>query len=446
MIRSIFFMILSLTMPRSASAIESYVETENSFPLAYVNVLIKAGSTHDPAGKLGLAQLVTDLMLRGSRSRSKTDIERDLDQIGARLDVEVRDEAILFRGVTLKEHFAEFLKILEDVLLRPTFPEEELRRLKTELSSEILAEQSNDRALARKRFDRLFFGTHPYGNPRKGLPTHIQSIARSDVARHYQSILREDSIVVVGGGDISESDLSSFVQKLGKERAGKAERPTIAPFKPRAEKRFFLIDKPERTQTQLVIGVPGLAVSDPRLTSFSVAEHVFGGGSFSARLMTEIRAKRGLSYGAYAFLSPGKEPRYWAFQSFPSSKDAATTLGLSLQLLKDFYERGITNEEFEFARESLLNSEGFRYNTLQKRMENILVERSLDLPIGFIKSTKDRLKAVTRDSANRAVREVIKLESLTILLLGTAESLKKEVAQASGISVEKIKIIPASEE
>ena len=129
------------------------------------------------------------------------------------------------------------------------------------------------------------------------------------------------------------------------------------------QEKLLIVDKPGRTQTQITGGQIGVQMTDPSFFPLYLGNHAFGGGSFSARLMTEIRVKRGWSYGAYSYFKHSREPRSWQFYLFPAAKDTPAALELTLHLVKDVQEHGIKADEFDFAQQSLVNSAGFMYNT-----------------------------------------------------------------------------------
>jgi zinc protease len=158
--------------------------------------------------------------------------------------------------------------------------------------------------------------------------------------------------------------------------------------------------------------------------------------------MVEIRVKRGWSYSAYSYFRHGLRPRSWQAFYFPATKDTPDAIALGLQLMSDLKQNGITEEDYDFAQASLVNSAGFMFNTPQKRVENILLERTLELPDGFMKSYGSALSRVSRAEVNAALKKFIKPETFSILVLGTAKDLKAKVSKATGVAENKISVVP----
>jgi predicted Zn-dependent peptidase len=115
-------------------------------------------------------------------------------------------------------------------------------------------------------------------------------------------------------------------------------------------------------------------------------------------------------------------------------------------MIGDLRDKGISSQEFEFAKHSLVNSAGFMYNTSKKRVENKLLERTLDLPEGFIKSYGPQLENVTLEQVNNALHEFLKPEELAITIVATAKDLKAPLAKAAGIPEDKVQVVPYTKE
>lgn len=433
----------------SASAVEVKFEPDTSIPMVYLNVAVKAGGAHDPKGAYGISNFMGEMLLRGTNSRTKEQIDLALDQIGAILEVETRSEALIFRGSVLSAKLPDFMEILNDILTNPKFPESEIQKLKREIVSQILLERGRDNALARSRWDRFLFADHPYGKPLLGTVRDIEKLTRASIVDHYNRFIQDRNLLVVGAGDAEESFVKSWADRLAEKRPdSKGENPirvVDAPVPPKS-RRLQLIDKPERTQTQIYIGQIGVRMTDDDFFPLYLGNHAYGGGSFSARLMVEIRVKRGWSYGAYSYFRHGLRPRSWQTYFFPATKDTPDALAKGLEMISELKEKGITKEEFEFAKQSLVNSSGFMYNTPKKRVENILLERTLNLPDGFMKSYGPALAKVSHDEVNQALKSYLAPESLSILVLGTAKDLKAKLAEKSGVPEKEITVVPYSQE
>jgi zinc protease len=434
-------------LPGTASAIEVAFERDASIPLVYLNVAVKTGTVTDPQGAAGLTNFTGEVMIRGTRSRSKEQIDVAIDQLGAQLSVETRAEALIFRGAVLATQLDRFLDLLKDIITQPSFPDTEIRKLKSEVVSGILEELATDSTLTGRRFAEFMFAGHPYGKPVLGKVKDIESLNRQKVAAHYEYLFNDANLLVVGAGDAEQGKIDSWARMIGENRkASGQEIAKVAPPQLPAARRLLIIDKPDRTQTQIRAGQVGVRMTDKEFFPLYLGNHAFGGGSFSARLMVEIRVKRGWSYGAYSYFRHGQRPRSWEFQLAPASKDAAPALERALAMASELREKGISAEEYEFAKQSLVNSAGFMFNTPEKRVENKLLERTLELPDGFMKTYGPELSKVKLEEVNQAFRKFLAPERLSIAVLATAKDLKAPLTKAAGVQDSQVQVVPYTQE
>ena len=433
-----------------ARAVEIEFERDTSLPLVYINIAVKAGAVTDPSGQSGVTNFVGEMLLRGTHSRTKEQIDVELDQMGARLDVETRAEALIMRGAVLSSQLEPFLRIVSDLLTQSSFPEREIRKLKSEISSEILEELGRDQTLGSRRFTKFLFNGHPYGKPILGSVDNINHLTQKEIMKHYNLLFRDKLFLVVGTGDADLPMIKKWADGIAAARPSLlgSETSLTQVYKPVDAKtrRLQIIDKPERTQTQINIGQVGVRMTDDRFFPLFLGNHAFGGGSFSARLMVEIRVKRGWSYGANSYFRHGLQPRSWQTYLFPASKDTANALALALKLITDLKTSGITKEEFEFSKRSLVNGAGFMYDTPKKRVENALLERTLKLPDGFMKSYGPNLEHVTLESVNSAWASFLKPDQLAISVVATAKELEDSLAKAANVPADQVEVVPYTEE
>lgn len=433
----------------NASAVETRFENDPSLPIVYLNVAIKGGAANDPTDQSGVTNFVGEMMLRGTKSRSKAQIDEALDQLGATLGVEARSEALIFRGRVLSAKLPEYMEIVQDIVTNPSFPEKEIKKLKLEISSELLEIRGKDNALGKLFWEGFLFEGHPYGKPILGKTKEIQKLKRDDLIHHYGNLFQDRNLLVIGSGDAETSFVDTWAKRIAEKRPDSAgENPihTAGPPSPPMKRLIRFIDKPDRTQTQLYFGQVGLRLTDPDYFPVYLANHVFGGGSFSARLMTEVRAKRGWSYGAYSFFRHGIRPRSWQAYTFPATKDTPSSIALVDTMIRNFQDNGITEEEYRFAKDSLINSAGFTFNTPAKRVENLLLEKTLGLPDGFMKSYAENLEKTTPKGVNASVKNFLRPDQMKILVLGTAKDLKKKIAESLKIPENEIQVIPYTKE
>jgi zinc protease len=435
---------LSLFCSTLSHAMDVSFEEDHSLPLVHINLAVRAGSVTDPVGELGITNFMGEMLLRGTRSMTKEQIDLALDQMGANLEVETRAEAMILRGAVLSSQLDRFLALLTEIATRPSFPENEIRKLKAENVSDILGELGDDSALELRNFQEFLFQDHPYGKPINGTIKDVQAFTRAKAIAQYTHYVHDKNLLVVGSGDATQAKIKAWADALAAKlpSGNKPVVTTVAAPKNSGHRRMMIIDKPDRTQTQMSAGQVGIALTDPNYFPIYVGNYILGGPSFSSRLMDEIRVKRGWSYGANSGFRYGIEPRYWRAHLFPASKDSAPALAETLKLIAEMKASGVTSDEFNFAKTSIVNKSGFMYNTPAKRVENALLEKTLNLPQGFMKSYGPMVSKVTRSEVDDAMAQFLKPDQLAITVVGTASELKEPLAKAAGIPAEQVIVKP----
>lgn len=411
-------------------------EIDRSLPLIQLSASFVGGSVADPEGQEGLTRLLVRLMRRTGGGRTPEQLDLLIDQLGSTLGVDVGTSSCGFSGSVITRNWTTFLTVLADVVLRPRYDAEELERLKRETLAELIEIQDNDRALVRRWFVRTLFKGHPYGRTSLGNPSTLERISPADLELHYARMFSSANLALALAGDVTEAQLrefeATFVDGLPTNHeppAGQRSLEAVPEPVPAPGRHLVVVDKPERTQTQIMIGGLGTWPHDPDHIALLVANTVFG-GTFTARLSDEVRSKRGWSYGAYSSLSYDRRRQAFSMWTFPAATDAAACVALELELLESWIDSGITAAELDNAKNYLVRSNVFHTDTAAKRMGLLLDEHIHALPEHYHRTFADRVAAVTLDQANAAVRQRISTENLVVTVVGTAAEIQADLVKA----------------
>ncbi len=407
---------------------------DHALPQVRFGVTLRVGAAADPVGKEGLARLTASMLLRGAGERSRAQIEEGVDSLGSTLDVAAGHTSLSLDGDALSRNLDPFLALLADVLLRPTFPEEELARLKRETVSELQSLRDDDQRLAARFFRQQVFAGHPYGRPALGRVSTVKAITRADVAGFYERHFVAGNIVLSAAGDVTEKELSAALARhFPALPPGKATAAKLPPAPRPKGRRVVLVDKPERTQVQAFLGHEGIAASHPDRHALALANTAFG-GTFTARLMQEIRVKHGWSYGAYSRLGVDRDAGNFYLWLFPKTADAPAALRRSLELYEELVARGLKPEELEFAREYRINAFSFATDTSGKHVDELVRVEVLGLPRDWLDTYVTRVREVTADAVQAAVKRHLHPGDLVVTILCTADELVRAVQELPGVT------------
>lgn len=397
---------------------------EKKGALVHLELAVLHGSLRDPVGKEGLASLALSMLLRGTKKKESKEFHRCLDNLGAEIHFGKYKESQRIYGVCLSDKLPEFMDLIEEMLVEPLFSEEEFTKVRDQVKSSLLDELGSDDDIADRRFQEYMLWENPYGRMTSGSLESLERITVGDLREFHREYFRAGDFVVGASGGFDRKKLEARLKAmLGRLPAGsagrlKAEAPEFA-----NGHSLLLLDKPNRTQAQLYVGSPGISFMSKDYFALLVANHVFGGSSFSARLMKEVREKRGWSYGCYSWYRSGKQPLYFGMHAVPSNKDALPALKLMISLFADYGKKGITKEEFEFAKKSLVSQSAFLQDSLRKRLDNKVTEAVLGLEKGFYDKYQKTLAKLTYAQVQGAIRRHVDPSKLFALALGSVDQL-----------------------
>jgi zinc protease len=423
------------TTPPPASAVLDggatlLVEESHALPLVSIVIALRSGSAFDPIGKEGLARIVGRMLRRGSETMKAHAIEDALDRLGGEMSIDLSASSLAIQAQVIGRNLEPFIDLLGQLLGTPTFPEDELSRLKRETHAEILEARDNDRSLATYAFRRALFTGHPYGRSSLGTTASTASITEADARAFYTRHFTRANTLVAFAGDVTLAQARVLGDKLlarlpvGERIADVVPSPTVV-----KERHLVLVDKPERTQTQILVGGLGTWPHDDDHVAIGVANAIFG-GTFTSRLMKAVRSERGWSYGAYARLAVDRQRQSFSMWTFPSATDAAPCIALELELLQAWIDNGVTSDELDFIKQYLIRSQCFEVDTAPKRLHQAIDVDLLDLPADYHTGYAAKVAALTLDAANASVKRRISTQDLAIVVVGTAADIRGAIEKA----------------
>lgn len=406
------------------------VEQSFALPLVSLSVARRSGAVLDPSEGEGATRLLSRLARRTAGGRPFQAIEAELDRLGASLGSDVSYAAVSLSGATIARSLDAFSELVADAVARPSLAFEEFERLKRETRAEIIEGLDNDRSLAHRALRRALYPDHVYARTATGTLSSVERITHDLLLEHDRQTRTRKDLVLGMSGDIDLEHAIRLAERiLEKVPDGPSACPDFGDPNIPDGRRVVIVDKPERAQTQILIGLAGTKPSDADHSALQVAMTVFG-GTFSSRLMQQIRVERGWSYGAYASLPVDRYRQALTLWTFPSKQDAAACVKLELDLLEALVERGITTKELNFAKKSLIRSHAFSIDTAAKRLGLALDAALLDLPQDYYAQYEARISRVTLDDANRALQARVDPKRLVIAVVGSASDLRSQLESA----------------
>lgn len=423
------------------SDVPTFVETSRALPFVSVVVSFRSGSVHDPPGKEGLSRITARMLRRGCEGYTKERIEETIDSLGSEFGADTLMSGTTVSFEVIRRSLGAVADLVGLMLAKPTIEDEELSRLLRESRAELIESRDSDRLLAGRAFRRTLFAGHPYGRRAAGTLDTLDKIGREDVVAFYKRHYTRQNAVIAVSGDLSQDEGSALAERLlaGLPEGEQVPDPAGAPVSPKG-RRLVIVDKPDRTQCQMIVGGLGTHPRDDDHIPLFVANTVFG-GTFTSRLMQEIRVKRGWSYGASSRAGFDKQRDAFAMSAAPAATDAPGCLALMMDLLHTWRTDGITEGELDFAKKYIVRSHAFEIDTARKRVHQKLERELYELPDDYHSTFLEKVQKVDLAAANAAVRHRVSEEDVVMGVVGTHAEVGEALSKALP-DLAKIEVVP----
>lgn len=415
-------------------------------PLVSWMIALRFGNYTDPQGKEGLTQFMGQMLLRGTKKRTRAQIEESLDFLGGSLDVTSGSASFVMDGEILSKNLTAFLELAIDLLTNPTFDEAEIEKQKQENLSQLELKLESDADLARRAFYKAVYGTHPYGRDSLGSKASIRSFTKADLEAHHRKYIHRDRLIIGMAGDLRPEGFRAKVKSIYDALpAGKSEPLALVPTQKVEGVNVILVDKPERTQTHFFIGHPGLSMTDPDYFPLKLFMTAFAGPMFQAQYMKEIRVTRGWSYGAYGSVDARRDGGSVSLYTFPKTQDTVPAIKLSLELLeKAARGDGLPDSSIEFARNYLSRSFPFAVDVPEKVLSEVVYNKLVGKPDDFLEKYVDKIRGITVAQARDAAKRRLNSKDVVISILCSKKDFEATIGKELG--AKSVTVLPFDRE
>lgn len=400
----------------SPAGVTAWLVEEHSIPFVALELRFKGGGTLDLPGKRGATNLMVGLLEEGTGDMDAMDFARTAEELAAEFNYDAFDDAVMISARFLTENRDEAMALLRKSIVAPRFDEVSLARVKDQVVSIIRSDAKDPDRIASQTFDKLAFGDHPYATSLNGTEDSVKALTRDDILAAHQGALALDRVYVSAVGDISAIELGQLLDELlaGLPATG-AALPGPATYDLAGGETLVDYATP---QSVAVFGHEGIERDDPDFFAAYVLNVIMGGGGFESRLMTEVREKRGLTYGVNSYLIP-KDLGHLYLGSVASANDRITQ---AVEVIRGEWARmateGPTIEELERAKTYLTGAYPLRFDG-NGPIANILVGMQMDdLPIDYAVTRNDKVNAVTLDDVKRVAARVMRPDDLHFVIVG----------------------------
>ncbi|MEX0370102.1 MAG: M16 family metallopeptidase [Tateyamaria sp.] len=410
----------------SPGGITAWLVQEPSIPFMALELRFRGGASLDAPDKRGAINLMTGLLEEGAGDLDARGFAREVEALAASFSYDVGDDALSVSARFLTENRDDAVNLLRMSIIDPAFEQTALDRVRGQVLAGLRSDAKDPDEIARAAFDKMAYGDHPYGSNYRGTIDSVTALTRDDIVDAHRAVFAKDRLYVGAVGDITPEELGPLLDTLlGALPETGAPQPqqadilieggtTVVPF--------------ETPQSVAIFGQVGIEQDDPDFFAARVLNQVLGAGGFESRLMTEVREKRGLTYGVYSFLVPLDHAATLQGQVASANDRIAE----AVSVIRDEWERaatnGVTQEELDAAKLYVTGAYPLRFNGNAQIARIIVGMQMLGLPIDYIATRNEKVDAVTLDDVKRVAGELLDPDSLHFVVVGEPAGLETTIA------------------
>jgi len=394
----------------------------NELPLVSFSIRIKGGHSLDPQNKDGVANLMTAIMMEGTKSKTPQQLETAIGEIGAAFRFTASDEFITLSGSALAENYQTAIALAQELILEPRWDVAEWDRLKNETIAGIQQASANPSSIARNVYAKLMYGNkNKLATPTTGTIADVEAITLADVKKFYQSNVVAHLTTIHVAGDVKhkaiESSLAALKNKLS---TAKVVLPITTALPSIEKAQVYFVDVPGAKQSFLRIGKPAMVANASDYYPAVAVNHNLG-GSFSGQLFQILRLQKGYTYGAYSGFSRENAGGLFTARSSVRSNVTLESLQTFREIMAGYAENFDENALAQ-TKSVLTKSNARAFETTGNLIGVLQNISSYELADNYVELQQKALSTLTLEQAKATIGKYINRDKMIYLVVGDAES------------------------
>ena len=410
--------ILTTTLPNGIKVITEAMPHVRSVS---VGIWVSSGSRRESAEENGLSHFIEHMLFKGTANRSAEDIARSVDSIGGNLDAFTAKEMVCFNTKVLDEHLPIAMDVLSDLVLNPSFREEDIEKEKGVILEEIKMDADSPDYLVHEIFSSNFWKDHPLGKPILGTRETVKRFNQAMVQDYYRGVYTPSNLLVTAAGNLGHDRLVN----LARERfeALPATDPEPPQAAPSTHARISLKSKKDLEQVHVCLGVPSYPIPhEDRFTCY-VLNTILGGG-MSSRLFQNIRERQGLAYAVFSELNPYSDTGCLSVYAGTSLESAKQVVESVLKEFTDLKQKMAPSEELRRAKDHLKGSLMLSLESTSSRMSNLARQEMHFRRFFSLDELAESIEQVTAEDVQRVAQTFFDQKNVALTVLGNLDGFR----------------------
>ena len=426
--------VLKVTLPKPfetklSNGLQVIVLESHKLPTFSAQLVVLKGGLSDDDKLIGVADYAASLLREGTTTRTSQQIAEAVDSLGATLgaDSGLTSVTTTVNAAGLVESYDKIMALFADVILNPSFPKDELEKLKQRNIGALGFQRSDPGFLGGEKMAQVLYGKHPGGRYSMSAD-QINAITTESLKAFHTSAFKPNNAIFAIVGDVKPAEVVAKLEKTFAEwKAGAASAMMIPPVAAAPSTKVYLVDRPGSVQTNLMLGVPTIERNDPDYFALEMMNQIVGGGA-SARLFLNLREDKGYTYGAYSSSSSGKIRG--SFQATAEVKTEVTKKAMDEFMieLKRIRTEPVPADEFDRARRTIVGGWARQLESPTSLLGNSITSKRYGFAADYWDTYPAKIAAVTPADVQRVAQKYLTLDSLAIVAVGDAEKIKADLA------------------
>lgn len=399
--------------------IELWLVEDHANPIVAVSFGVKGGSGYDPVGKEGLAELASGLFDEGAGEIDSAAFQKQLNELGIDMGFSAGQDDFTGDLRFLTHDAQRAAELLGLALTQPRFDSEPLERIRNSLLVQIAQGAGDPGTIAGRNLDLMLLDGHPYGRPGNGTVQSVTGLTAADLKDFVTKRFVRQRLHVAIVGDMNAATAKDWVERAFGALPLTAELGSMPPLSPNPKGQARIVDF-AAPQATVLFAQPGIRRRDPDFFAAYLANYVLGGGSFSSRLMDEVREKRGLVYGIGSDLWTMDAGGLIAGQFQTDPDKVVEAIGIVRAEWRRMAEEGPSDQELADAKAYLV---GYYPRNFTSTMSSAQALRGIQLEglgIDYVERRQKEIAAVTAADVRRVAAKLLKPDQLSFIVVGPA--------------------------
>ena len=396
---------------------------QDELPLVQFNIRLDGGLLLESPEKVGVSNLLANVLTRGTANRTAAELEEAIDLLGANINVFSGRQYFTISGNTLSRNYNETMKLVEEILLEPRWDEREFDLAKQSVLSQIAQQQSNPNSIATNEFNKLLYGEDNIQSfSTLGTEESVQSVTMDDLKGYYEANISPAVAKMHIAGPINAAQVTRSMLTL----VARWETKAVALPEPQvpewpSESKVYFYDVPNASQSVLRIGYLALPETHEDYHPATVMNYILGGGGFASRLTQELREGSGYTYGIRSGFSGSNLPGPFSISSGVRSNVTFEALDLIREILAD-YPDTFTEQDLVNTQSFLLKSNARAFETLGAKLGILQTMSANNWSADYIREQEDIVREMTRDEISRLARQYANPDRMIYVVVGDART------------------------